>query len=223
VTAGHLREQAAVRACPVRFVVASDPHARACHTHGQLSLRTRYELETGSSPASTCSTSAARTGSSNDASFTNPACNRSSCTSGMASRATPGVTSGGRLCNRRSRISAARGSETARARKPRSISASEGGSRSLRLRGSRRVRNRGTPKLAGVPPPSRGTACSGSGRSLRNPFVHGGFSTRGTRVAVRDGPEHREVVGHDDLMTTARTYPHVVADVREIDYAEICE
>lgn len=27
-----------------------------------------------------------------------------------------------------------------------------------------------------------------------------------------------EIVGHDDLMTTARTYTHVVADEREIDY-----
>jgi integrase len=28
-----------------------------------------------------------------------------------------------------------------------------------------------------------------------------------------------ELVGHDDLMTTTRTYTHVVADEREIDYA----
>lgn len=27
-----------------------------------------------------------------------------------------------------------------------------------------------------------------------------------------------ELVGHDDLMTTARTYTHVVADERELDY-----
>jgi integrase len=30
-----------------------------------------------------------------------------------------------------------------------------------------------------------------------------------------------ELVGHDDLMTTARTYTHVVADERELDYAEL--
>jgi integrase len=30
-----------------------------------------------------------------------------------------------------------------------------------------------------------------------------------------------ELVGHDDLVTTARTYTHVVADERELDYAEI--
>jgi integrase len=30
-----------------------------------------------------------------------------------------------------------------------------------------------------------------------------------------------ELVGHDDLVTTARTYTHVVADEREIDYATI--
>jgi integrase len=28
-----------------------------------------------------------------------------------------------------------------------------------------------------------------------------------------------EQVGHDDLVTTARTYTHVVADERELDYA----
>ncbi len=30
-----------------------------------------------------------------------------------------------------------------------------------------------------------------------------------------------ELVGHDDLMTTARTYTHVVADEREIDYGAV--
>jgi integrase len=30
-----------------------------------------------------------------------------------------------------------------------------------------------------------------------------------------------ELVGHDDLMTTARTYTHVVADERELDYGEL--
>jgi integrase len=30
-----------------------------------------------------------------------------------------------------------------------------------------------------------------------------------------------ELVGHDDLVTTARTYTHVVADERELDYAEL--
>lgn len=30
-----------------------------------------------------------------------------------------------------------------------------------------------------------------------------------------------ELVGHDDLMTTARTYTHVVADERELDYADL--
>jgi integrase len=30
-----------------------------------------------------------------------------------------------------------------------------------------------------------------------------------------------ELVGHDDLMTTARTYTHVVADEGELDYAEV--
>lgn len=30
-----------------------------------------------------------------------------------------------------------------------------------------------------------------------------------------------ELVGHDDLMTTARTYTHVVADERELDYSAL--
>ena len=30
-----------------------------------------------------------------------------------------------------------------------------------------------------------------------------------------------ELVGHDDLMTTARTYTHVVADERELDYGDL--
>jgi hypothetical protein len=30
-----------------------------------------------------------------------------------------------------------------------------------------------------------------------------------------------ELVGHDDLVTTARTYTHVVVDERELDYATL--
>lgn len=30
-----------------------------------------------------------------------------------------------------------------------------------------------------------------------------------------------ELVGHDDLVTTARTYTHVLVDERELDYAEL--
>ena len=30
-----------------------------------------------------------------------------------------------------------------------------------------------------------------------------------------------ELVGHDDLITTARTYTHVISDEREIDYEEL--
>jgi integrase len=30
-----------------------------------------------------------------------------------------------------------------------------------------------------------------------------------------------ELVGHEDLMTTARTYTHVVADERELDYSRL--
>jgi hypothetical protein len=30
-----------------------------------------------------------------------------------------------------------------------------------------------------------------------------------------------ELVGHDDLVTTARTYTYVVVDERELDYSEL--
>jgi hypothetical protein len=30
-----------------------------------------------------------------------------------------------------------------------------------------------------------------------------------------------EAVGHDDLVTTARTYTHLVADERELDYPAV--
>ena len=30
-----------------------------------------------------------------------------------------------------------------------------------------------------------------------------------------------ELVGHDDVMTTARVYTHVVADERELDYQRL--
>jgi integrase len=30
-----------------------------------------------------------------------------------------------------------------------------------------------------------------------------------------------ELVGHDDLVTTARTYTHVVADEGELDYSQL--
>jgi integrase len=32
-----------------------------------------------------------------------------------------------------------------------------------------------------------------------------------------------ELVGHDDLMTTARTYTHVIGDERELDYAALAD
>ena len=89
---------------------------------------------------------------------TKPACKRSSCVSDMPSRSTPGVASGGRaLCNQRRRISAARGSDTARSRKPRSMSASEGGSLLLRVaRGADHSAAR-SPARTGVPP--QASAC----------------------------------------------------------------
>jgi integrase len=30
-----------------------------------------------------------------------------------------------------------------------------------------------------------------------------------------------ELVGHDDFVTTARTYTHVVADERELEYSQL--
>jgi hypothetical protein len=41
----------------------------------------------------------------------------------------------------------------------------------------------------------------------------------GTYVRFTQG--FSELVGHDDLMTTARTYTHVVADEREVDLASL--
>jgi integrase len=32
-----------------------------------------------------------------------------------------------------------------------------------------------------------------------------------------------EIVGHDDLVTTARTYTHVVTDEGELDYEELMQ
>ena len=90
---------------------------------------TRYELDAGLSPASTCSTSPARTASSIDASRTKPEYNRSSSRSDIESRSTPLTCSSTRgRCNQRKRTSASRVEVTARSRKPRSISASEEGS-----------------------------------------------------------------------------------------------
>jgi hypothetical protein len=65
---------------------------------------------------------------------TKPAYKRSSCAFERASRSTTGVTSGGRtVCRQRNRTSASRAEVTARSRKPRSISASEEGSRKRRV------------------------------------------------------------------------------------------
>jgi hypothetical protein len=93
-----------------------------------------YSLEPGPSRASTCSTSLSSTASSIDASRTKPAYRRSSSLSERDSRSTPGGVSLGRtVCRQRNRTSASRADLTARSRKPRSISASEGGSRWLRV------------------------------------------------------------------------------------------
>jgi hypothetical protein len=56
-----------------------------------------------------------------------PACKRSSCSMERASKASSSGASGRGRCIQRRRISAARGSETARSRRPRSMSASLGG------------------------------------------------------------------------------------------------
>jgi hypothetical protein len=86
-----------------------------------------YPLETGPSPASTRSTSAARTVPSSEASFSKPAYKRSSCGSESESRSTPPTPRlPARALQPTQRISAARGSETARSRSPRSISVSVG-------------------------------------------------------------------------------------------------
>ena len=71
-------------------------------------------------------------------------------------------------CNRRNRISAARGSETARSRKARSLSASEGGvSRQLVLRGETRLTARGRTPLAYRPSSDRARPSSRRRRTMR--------------------------------------------------------
>jgi hypothetical protein len=101
-----------------------------------------------------------------------PAWRASNCSVDSASSPSSSVTGRG-LCIQRRRISAARGSDTARSRKPRSISASLGGSRSRRL-----ARTAGrSPAQTGVPLP-RGCA-----PSPRRHFVHARES-RGARLPV---------------------------------------
>ena len=143
-----------------------------------------------------CSTSAARTVSSIDASLTNPACKRSSCASDMASRSTPGVASGERtLCSHLSRISAARGSETALSLRPRSISASEGGSRSRRL--ARCFpgwdRKRGTPAFRGCRPPCRSSSRAGFSNDRPPAVLAGGRSGIALFMRDREGRGDRKV------------------------------
>jgi hypothetical protein len=110
--------------------------SRGCHSPSAVFLFARedYELELQLVAGEHVLDQPSQDGSSSEASFTKPACKRSSCVSDMASRSTPGVASGGRtLCSHRRRISAARGSVTAFSRKPRSISASLGASRVRRV------------------------------------------------------------------------------------------
>jgi hypothetical protein len=95
---------------------------------------------------------------------------------GEASKASSSGVSGRGRCSQRNRISAARGSDTARSRKPRSISASLGGSRLRRAARDRHSsRERGSARAA-VPPSPRTTppissaispviTCQASGRS----------------------------------------------------------
>ncbi len=116
-----------------------------------------YSLEPSSSTSSTLPTTARNSSSGNAASFRRPAYKRSSWRSDIESRSTPPTHSSERgRCSQRRRISAARGSETARSRKPRSISASLGGSRLRRVARPRPAgaTSAGVPIAGGCRPPT---------------------------------------------------------------------
>jgi hypothetical protein len=111
-----------------------------------------YSLEASSSPSSRLATSARSSSSGKAASFSRPAYKRSSWRSDIESRSTPPTRSSARgRCNQRSRISAARGSETARSLSPRSMSASVGGPSRRRLARPELV-ERDEAHMRGVPP-----------------------------------------------------------------------
>src|SRR5262249_55218245 len=80
----------------------------------------------------------------------NPAWGDLSCSTDSASTASSSAASRG-LCNQRNRISAARESEAARSRRPRSISVSEGGLRRRRVARAGDHRRARSLRLAGVP------------------------------------------------------------------------
>jgi integrase len=64
-------------------------------------------------------------------------------------------------------------------------------------------------------------ACTGAGVPAFSP--HDLRHRRVSLLHLRGEPWPRigELVGHDDLMTTARTYTHVLVDEAELDYATL--
>jgi hypothetical protein len=83
-----------------------------------------------------------------------PLCRRTSCSVLRASDASVSGPLGRGLCNQRKRLSATRGSEIAHSRRPRSISASLGGSRERRVARTGPVGLCGASGPAGVPEPA---------------------------------------------------------------------
>jgi Phage integrase family. len=62
-------------------------------------------------------------------------------------------------------------------------------------------------------------------RETFDPTAMWPYDLRHRRVSLLDlggmpGAHISELVGHDDLVTTARTYTHVLIDERELDYEE---
>jgi hypothetical protein len=133
-------------------LAAGVPGARGCHS--QSAVHARGTTSSGSgSPASRLATTARSSWSGKAASFNRPAYNRSSSRSDIESRSTPPTRSSVRgRCSQRSRISAARGSETARSRSPCSISASLGGSRFPRVERLARLNRAASRALLPRPP-----------------------------------------------------------------------
>jgi hypothetical protein len=97
-----------------------------------LAYRSLSDRATPSSSRRRCTMRACSPGSI-EQSRLSPACKRSSCSTERASKASSSGASGRGRCIQRRRISAARGSVTARSLRPRSISSSLGGFRSRRV------------------------------------------------------------------------------------------
>jgi hypothetical protein len=70
--------------------------------------------------------------------------------------------------------------------------------------------------------PRLGSRLGHSIRTGARPTEYPGFASGGLRhLGGMPWARIGELVGHDDLVTTARTYTHVVVDERQLDYTEL--